>query len=212
MKKFKLYTSVLTVMVLFAPLSSVAEAHVTLNPNVSTPGSYAQYDVRVPVERDSNTVKIELEVPKDVTLSGVQPVPGFEHTFEKNKNGEITKVTWTATGKGIGQNEYMNFPIVVANPKKEGTYQWKAIQTYEDGKVVKWTDDDKKSETPAPTTVVKANGAMQQEETSHHHDTADSEETTAASSPWLERGMSIVALILAIIALFKRKNFTKSDK
>lgn len=203
MKWFKFLMSIAMVTTLFGLLTSVAEAHVTLNPNVSEPGSYDQYEVRVPVERKSETTKVELEVPKEVTLSTVQPVPGFKHQFEKNKDGEITKVTWTATGKGIGENEYMNFPIVVANPEQEGKFKWNAIQTYKDGKVVKWTADDENSDTPAPTTEVKKGGT--------DSESATAGATTANVSPWLWV-ISIAALIVSIVALFKRKNFTKSDK
>ena len=54
-----------------------ADAHVTLNPNESEPESYDKYDVRVPVEQDNNTVKVELEIPKGLNVSNVQPVEGL---------------------------------------------------------------------------------------------------------------------------------------
>lgn len=37
----------------------------------------------------------------------------------KDKKGNITKITWTATDKGIGPHEFIEFPIVVANPKRK---------------------------------------------------------------------------------------------
>lgn len=55
----------------------------TLNPNQSEPGSYDKYDVRVPVEQDNNTVKVELNVPKGVNVANVAPVEGFKHQFKK---------------------------------------------------------------------------------------------------------------------------------
>ena len=66
-------------------LFKVADAHVTLNPNESEPKSYDKYDVRVPVEQNDNTVKVELTVPKGVNLENVAPVNGFKHSFEKIK-------------------------------------------------------------------------------------------------------------------------------
>ncbi|MEJ7541438.1 YcnI family protein [Staphylococcus intermedius] len=203
MKMPKFLISFIALIVMVAITATVAEAHVKLDPQVSEPGSYQQYDVRVPVERDSHTTKVELEVPKGVTVSAIQPVPGFKHQQEKNKDGEITKITWTATGEGIGENEYQNFPIIVANPDEEGTFKWNALQTYKDGKVVKWTEEGEDSQNPAPTTEVKAGGAA----TEH----GEAGETTSAASPWLWV-ISIAALIVSIVALFKRKNFTKSDK
>ncbi|MTV19655.1 YcnI family protein [Staphylococcus delphini] len=203
MKMPKFLMSLAALIVMFATLTTAAEAHVKLDPQVSEPGSFQQYNVRVPVERDSQTTKVELEVPQGVTVSAIQPVPGFKHQQEKNKAGEITKITWTATGDGIGENEYQNFPIMVANPDKEGTFKWNALQTYKDGKVVKWTQEGEDSENPAPLTELKTGGAAA--------NSGEAGATTAAVSPWLWV-ISIAALIVAIVALFKRRNFTKSDK
>lgn len=203
MKMPKFLMSLAALIVMFATLTTAAEAHVKLDPQVSEPGSFQQYNVRVPVERDSQTTKVELEVPQGVTVSAIQPVPGFKHQQEKNKAGEITKITWTATGDGIGENEYQNFPIIVANPDKEGTFKWNALQTYKDGKVVKWTQEGEDSENPAPLTELKTGGAAT--------NSGEAGATTAVVSPWLWV-ISIAALIVAIVALFKRRNFTKSVK
>ena len=50
----------------------------------------------------------------------------------------------------------MDFPIVVASPKDEGKYAFKAIQTYDNDDKVKWTGKEN-SEHPAPTLEVKKN-------------------------------------------------------
>ncbi|CAM3147206.1 hypothetical protein STAR110904_09580 [Staphylococcus argensis] len=77
--------------VIVLSLMSVAQAHVTLNPDTSEPGSYEKYDVRVPVEKDANTNKIELEVPKGVEVVGVAPDVTFDHHFTKDKKDNIKK-------------------------------------------------------------------------------------------------------------------------
>lgn len=188
---------------------SQAEAHVTLNPNQSEPGSYDEYNVRVPVERSVPTTKLELEVPDGLSLSGVEPVPGFKHSFKKDKEDNIKKVTWEATGKGIGEHEYVDFPIVVANPKKEGKFKWKAIQTYKDGKQVKWVEDNPDSEHPAPVTEVKK-GSGDGSGHSHHHDEETKAQSQAVSPAlWI---VSILALILSLVALFKRYLPRNKDK
>ncbi|MCS4486109.1 YcnI family copper-binding membrane protein [Staphylococcus americanisciuri] len=203
MKFNKLFASLALLIVISLGAVTVAEAHVTLNPRVSEPGSYEEYNVRVPVERNDQTVKLELEVPKGVSLSTVQPVSGFKHTFQKDSKGNIEKVTWTATDKGIGPNEHMDFPIVVANPKEEGTFIWKATQTYKDGTVVSWTAEDEQSETPAPRTKVKSS-QVNEEQTE-----GASKAPVGQTVLWI---VSILALIVSAIALFKRNDFTKSDK
>ena len=78
----------LTSIILFASLSfsKVADAHVTLNPDQSEPGSYDKYDVRVPVEKDANTNKVELNVPDGVNVANVQPVDGWKHKLDKDSD------------------------------------------------------------------------------------------------------------------------------
>ncbi|ELK4503618.1 hypothetical protein Q6874_000426 [Staphylococcus pseudintermedius] len=65
-----------------------------------------------------------------------------------------------------------------------------------------WTQEDEDSENLAPLTELKTGGA-----------TTNSGEAgaTTAVSPWL-CVISIATLIVALVALFKRRNFTKSDK
>lgn len=192
---FKKLISMSFILFIALGLFKVADAHVTLNPNESEPKSYDKYDVRVPVEQNDNTIKVELTVPKGVNLENVAPVDGFKHSFEKDKKGNITKVTWKATGKGIGPNEFIEFPIVVANPDKEGSFKWKAVQTYDNGDVVKW-DGKEDSEHPAPITTVKK-GANPNG--SH----SDQSSTTSGSTIalWI---VSIVAILLSLIAIFKK--------
>lgn len=185
----------MTVILFFAiGCFKYADAHVTLNPNQSEPGSYDKYDVRVPVEQDDNTVKVELKVPKGVNVANVAPVQGFKHHFKKDKKGNITKITWTATGKGIGPNEFIEFPIVAANPEDEGTFKWKAYQTYDNGDVVKWTGKED-SEHPAPTTTVKKGASA-------NDNKSDESASTGGGSIalWI---VSIFAIIISLVALFK---------
>src|SRR5699024_4337110 len=131
---------ILAIAVCFTVLvfSKGAHAHVTMNPDTSEPGSYEKYDVRVTVEKEANTTKIELKVHKDVNDIGVAPQETCDHKLTKDDDGNITKITWTAKDKGIGPNEFVDLPIQVANPDKEGEFKWDAYQTYDDGETVKW--------------------------------------------------------------------------
>jgi hypothetical protein len=74
--------------------------------------------------------KIELDIPKEVQVSNIQPVEGYKYSLDKDKKGNITKITWKAKDKGIGPNEFIEFPLLVESPKEEGTYSFKAVQTY----------------------------------------------------------------------------------
>lgn len=79
-------------------------------------------------------------------------------------------------------------------------FKWKAIQTYKDKTVVKWTDDNEDSETPAPVTKVKDVDEEEQEE---------APSTGGQTALWI---VSILALIVSTVALFKHRNLTKTDK
>src|ERR671911_196213 len=69
-----------------------AGAHVVVSPEVVTAGDYATLTVSVPTEKEIPTTKIRVEVPEGFLLSGVQPVPGWEHTFQED--GRVEE--WTA--------------------------------------------------------------------------------------------------------------------
>lgn len=153
--KMKKWLSSVLVAGAVLTLATAAQAHVNVYPKETTTGSYEKYTVRVPVEKDVNTVKVKLEFPAGVKVNTVQPVPGWSYEFEKDKDGVNTALVWTATDGGIKAHEFMEFAFVGANPKEEGALAWKAYQTYADGEVVEWTGD-KDSKTPASVTTVKA--------------------------------------------------------
>ncbi len=188
---FKQIMAAIVACIIAVGFSKSADAHVTLNPDTSEPGSYEKYDVRVPVEKDANTTKIELKVPKELTVVGVEPNDQFDHKLTKDDDGNITKITWTAKDKGIGPNEFIDLPIQVANPEKEGEFKWDAYQTYDDGETVKWTGDED-AEKPEPITkVAKGN-----------EDTAGSSQSSNGPiALWI---VSIVAIILSLVAIFKK--------
>ncbi|MCE5090140.1 DUF1775 domain-containing protein [Staphylococcus devriesei] len=191
-----------TSLVLFFTMGffKIADAHVTLNPKAVEPESYERVDVRVPVEQKDHTDKIELEVPKEAQVVNIQPVEGYKYKLDKDKKGNITKITWKAKDKGIGPDEFMDFPLVVASPKEEGKYTFKAIQSYDNGDKVKWTGKED-SEHPAPTLEVKkdANATTVKEEKSN--DTASEQQSSGGSiALWI---VSIIAIILSLVALFK---------
>ena len=113
-----------------------AGAHVVVSPEVVTAGDYATLTVSVPTEKEIPTTKIRVEVPEGFLLSGVQPVPGWEHTFQED-GGVVTAVTFS--GGEIRPREFQQFLVQAQVPEEPGEYAWKAIQTYEDGSVVEWT-------------------------------------------------------------------------
>jgi uncharacterized protein YcnI len=117
-------------------VSAPAWAHVLVSPEKVTAGDYEILTVSVPTEKEIPTTEIRVEVPEGFLLSGVQPVPGWEHTFEED-GGVLTAVTFS--GGEILPREFQQFLVQAQAPEEPGQYPWKAFQTYKDGSVVEWT-------------------------------------------------------------------------
>ena len=117
-------------------VSAPAWAHVVVSPEVVTAGDYETLTVSVPTEKEVPTTEIRVEVPEGFLLSGVQPVPGWEHTFQED-GGVVRAVTFS--GGEIRPQEFQQFLVQAQAPEEPGEYPWKAFQTYEDGSVVEWT-------------------------------------------------------------------------
>jgi uncharacterized protein YcnI len=136
-------------------VSAPAWAHVVVSPEVVTAGDYETLTVSVPTEKEVPTTKIRVEVPEGFLLSGVQPVPGWEHTFQED-GGVVRAVTFS--GGEIRPREFQQFLLQAQVPEEPGKYPWKAIQTYEDGSVVEWIGAPD-SEEPASVIEVVSGGS-----------------------------------------------------
>lgn len=196
--------------------TSVASAHVTVWPKETKTGAYEKYTVRVPVEENSATTKIRLVFPVGVTVESVEPIPGWNYSFEKGSKGENTALVWTASNGGIKPNEFQEFSFVGKNPDDATSLSWKAIQTYQDGTVVQWIDG-KDGKNPASVTVVSADPMIVGGQSSNHNHGASVAVAAAQQSPedsYVDKGwttgniisliFSAVALLLSIVLLFRR--------
>ncbi|SFG22844.1 YcnI family copper-binding membrane protein [Streptomyces mirabilis] len=152
-------------------VSVPAFAHVSVQPEgEAAKGGYAVVDFKVPNERDdASTNKVEVNFPTDHPLASVMPQPldGWSVKVTKTKlakpltmHGEkiseaVSKVTWTATGKGIEPGFFQKFPLSVgALPEDTDELVFKAIQTYDNKDVVRWIEPQQEGqeepENPAP--------------------------------------------------------------
>lgn len=208
-----------------APLA--ASAHVTVNPNTATPGSYATVNFRVPTESETaSTVKLEVSLPTDTPLSAVlvQPVPGWIATVEKGVlpapvevegntiSDAALKIVWQADpGVGIGQDQFQIFSAVLGPVPDTGSIILPATQTYSDGEVVDWAatpDEVAADDTLEPAPVLYINDTPPSGEHGHSgHDAASAapaaDEMTTTSVPsddssGVALGLSIAALVVAV--------------
>jgi uncharacterized protein YcnI len=126
----------------------VAAAHVTVNPNQAAPGSFARLAIQVPNEEESaDTVKVAVRLPAGLGEVGFQPKAGWKRTVSGRT------VTWS--GGKIAPGEFDEFVISAELPDKPGTLVFPAIQTYSNGKVVRWIGPETADE-PAPHVELKA--------------------------------------------------------
>lgn len=158
-------------------LSAPAFAHVSVSPEgEAAKGGYATVNFKVPNEQDdASTTKVEVAFPGDHPLASVmtQPVPGWNVKVTKAKldkpleiHGEkideaVSKVTWTADGKGIQPGTFQKFPVSMGQlPENADALVFKAIQTYDNKDVVRWIEPQQKGqeepEHPAPTLELTA--------------------------------------------------------
>ncbi|MEU6977643.1 MULTISPECIES: YcnI family protein [unclassified Streptomyces] len=158
-------------------VSSPAFAHVSVQPEgAAAKGGYATVNVKVPNERaDASTVKVEVSFPTDHPLASVMPqaVPGWDVTVSKSKLAKpltlhgksiteaVSKVTWTATDKGIRPGYFQKFPLSLGRlPEDADELVLKALQTYSNKEVVRWIEPQAKGqeepEHPAPVLHLSA--------------------------------------------------------
>lgn len=218
-----------TALALTAPLA--ASAHVRVNPDAATPGSYATLTFKVPNESaTAGTVKLEVDLPTDTPFSSVsyQPVPGWSTQVVtetlpkpvKTAKATITeaavKVIWTAEhGVQIAPSQFQQFTISAGPVPDTGSVMLPAHQTYSDGTVVNWDQKTPASgeepEHPAPTLYITdappaadAHGAASVTATPGGSDGSGASADSASGTSATDGvaiGLGIAGLALAAIAL-----------
>ena len=114
-------------------IAATAYAHVTVAPETSRGGAVERYTMRVPTEGQVTTVAVDLEVPPDVTVTGVLVTGSF--TYEARREGNrIVGITWKMDVKPA---EVAEFTFFARNPAS-GEIRWKARQKFADGTSADW--------------------------------------------------------------------------
>jgi len=139
-----------------AAAAAPASAHVSVKPGEAPKGSFSVFSFSVPNESDTaSTVSLEVTFPAATPIEfvSVQPVPGWTWTAEKTGD-VVSKITWS--GGQIEPGEFQLFTVSAGPlPTKGKQVEFKAVQTYSDGEVVRWIESTPKGgpepEYPAPT-------------------------------------------------------------
>jgi len=115
----------------------VAYPHVTVAPTESSVGKNENYVMRVPNERDSPTVRIEVEFPADANIGYFEQKAPWKLELKRDDKKRIIGAVWT--GGVLNLNEYVEFKFSARNPAAGSTMTWKVTQTYENGSKSEWT-------------------------------------------------------------------------
>ncbi|MFF7447681.1 MULTISPECIES: DUF1775 domain-containing protein [unclassified Streptomyces] len=213
-------------------VSSPAFAHVTVQPEgTAAKGGYAVIDFKVPNERDNaSTTKLEVTFPTDHPLASAMPEPvnGWDIKVTKSTltkpielhgkkiSEAVSKITWTADGKGIQPGFFEKFPVSVGTlPEDTDELTFKAIQTYSNKEVVRWIEVEQEGqeepENPAPVLALSAasedghhGGAAADEASDDKDDTDKAATETAApadSSDTTARVLGVVGIALGVLGV-----------
>ncbi len=201
---------------LILALPMAAQGHVTVQPPEAASESFSRIDVRVPNETDdANTTKVEVEMPDDFYFASYEPVAGWSAEVQKEKLDEpveieegfeaterVTTVTFEADGEGIPPGAFQDFGLSVLIPGEPGdTLTFPALQTYDDGEVVRWVGDPESDEPAATVTVTEGgedhHAAATEDEGTEHAEGDDADEASADDGDDDgSDGMTIAALAL----------------
>lgn len=200
-----------------------AWAHVTISPQSAPAGSDAVLTFNVPTESDTaNTTQVEIDFPVDhpIASADVQPKTGWTAKVEtvkvakpiKTDNGDVTeavsKVTWT--GGKIEPGQFDQFVVSVGLPDDANSLEFKALQTYDDGTIVRWIEDTPQGgpepENPAPvltlTKLVAPSAATPLPKDSAKKSDVDNAKTVSV----VALGVGVLGLALGVVGLTRRRS------
>ena len=135
-----------------ASVPAIAAAHVTVWPKEVAAGAREKLVVRVPNEKQVDTVAVEVLFPAGVKVTAVEQKPGWMTEPLRDEAGALVGVRWS--GK-LAPHQFVEFGLLSATPAKAGTYAFPAVQSFADGSRSDWSGPAG-SKAPAAQVVVRA--------------------------------------------------------
>jgi uncharacterized protein YcnI len=162
----KLRTSLIAAATAALVVAPAAAAHVEIQPDKVPADSDARLAIQVPTELEVPTVKVKLQLPLGLVEVNFVPKPGWTRkvtmqklakpiTIEGEKITErVATVEWS--GGKIEPGEFDEFVMSAHVPNTPGEeLTFPALQTYANGKVVRWIEAPS-GEFPAPRVTLEA--------------------------------------------------------
>ena len=136
-------------------MAAPAWAHVEVKPDEAPRGATVDLAFHVPNEKDdASTIKVEIRFPTDHPIPSATPkeMPGWIASVQRS-GGVVTGVTWDDGLLPPGGE--LDFVVTVGPlPTDTDRLVFGALQTYDDGEVVRWieepSDGGEEPEHPAP--------------------------------------------------------------
>ncbi len=116
-------------------LATVASANVTVSPQQSAPGAREKYELRVPNERKSATITVEVHFPAGLRVTAVEQKPGWQAEALRDGSGNLTGVRWIGT---LPPEQFTEFGLLAVNPPG-GEIAFTATQAFADGTKINWS-------------------------------------------------------------------------
>jgi uncharacterized protein YcnI len=204
-----------------------AAAHVVVTPDQATAGGFARLSFQVPTESDTlSTTKVQVFLDTTHPLATVmtEPVAGWTVTTGTTKlatpiktddGGTVTdavsQITWTASSpaSAIKPGQFLEFPVSLGTlPDNVDKLEFKTLQTYSDGSVVRWIDETPaggpEPEHPAPVlqiTKAAADGAATASEPAGAAPAAGNSDGGAVALGAVGAALGLVGAVLGGLAL-----------
>ncbi|MEV1068055.1 YcnI family protein [Streptomyces sp. NPDC050263] len=201
--------------------AGAASAHVTVHPESYAEGATdGLLSFRVPNEEDTaSTTEVQVFLPTDHPVLGVlvRPQDGWTpkvtttelKTPVKTDDGTITEavseITWT--GGKITAGQYEDFDVAFGQlPDDTAQLAFKALQTYSDGKTVRWIEEAAagadEPENPAPVLKLTTVSAKSTDTAASGTKQAAAAGTaTAAVGDSTARGLGVAGLVVGVLGL-----------
>ncbi|MER5689592.1 YcnI family protein [Streptomyces sp. NPDC002205] len=200
--------------------SGVAFGHVTVHPDSYAKGATdGVLTFRVPNEEDAaDTTEVQVFLPTDHPVLGVLVTPQDGWTAKvtttrlktpvKTDDGTITdavsRITWS--GGRIRSGEYQDFDVAFGQlPDDTDQLGFKTLQTYSDGKVVRWIEETQKGgeEPENPASVLELTARTAGDENAPMTASSSEPKATAeaSSSDSTARGLGIAGLVMGVLGL-----------
>jgi len=202
-------------------LAGPASAHVTVQPSTAVKGASDQtFSFRVPNEKDNaSTTELQVYFPTATPIASVlvAPTPGWKATITNVKlatpiqtdDGAITdavsEITWT--GGSIAPGYYQDFTVDMGQlPSNTGSLTFKALQTYSDGTIVRWIQNEVPGQpepaNPAPVlTLTNAAGSGSGTSTPPPAPTKATAAATSSDSDTTARVLGGIGVVIGLLGV-----------